>query len=125
MNGQPQNHFSAAFWNFNVGHAITILLMLVSVVGLYFKVDARVTAVEKLSTDAGARLERIDEHGTRKSQLGISQEAELIRSHGNRITELERIVSTLAPKIERIDVNVQWILQQQQNPTSPPRHTGR
>lgn len=107
--------FRKAFWSFNVGHLITITLLLISVVGLYFKVDSRLTAVELLASRTSEKLERVDEQGTRRSQLGISQETELIRSHGNRITELEKAVSALTPKIERMDTNIQWIVNQQQN----------
>lgn len=103
-------NLKGAFWNFNLGHLITIALVVVGGLASHFKVDARVTAVEVLASSNSNRLERIDQEGTRKSQMGISQETELIRSHGNRIQELEKAVAAIAPKIERIDVNIQWIM---------------
>lgn len=102
------------FWSFNVGHLITITLLLISVVGLYFKVDSRLTAVELLAARTSERLERVDQEGTRRSQLGISQETELTRANTNRITELEKAVSALTPKIEGMATNIQWLVTQQQ-----------
>lgn len=103
------------FWQFNFGHAITITLLIFSAIGMYFKVDSRLSAVELVAASNSLRIERMDEQGTKKSQLGISQDTEMVRANTNRIAQLEQVISVMSPKIERIDVNVQWIMQQPRN----------
>jgi len=99
-----------SFWNFNVGHLITIVLLGISVVGLYFKFDARLSAVELLATKTQARMEDIDQNGTRKSQLGLSSESEFVKSTSARVGTLETQFFNIIPKLERIDANVQWLM---------------
>lgn len=98
------------FWNFNIGHAITIGVMIVSIIGLYFKFDQRLTSVESLSMKMAERMEKMDENGTRGSQRGIYQDTEQVRMNRLRIEKLETVVSDMSPRVERIDVNLQWLL---------------
>ena len=129
MNPKPKLNNGHGFWNFNLGHAITIFMLVASTIGLYFKVDSRLTAVELLATTTSAKVERIDEHGSRKSQIGLTQDNEMVRANTNRITELEKTVTVLGPKIERIDVNIQWIMnhhnQTQLQIQQSQKHTGK
>lgn len=129
MNAKSKLNNGHGFWNFNLGHALTIVLVAVSVLGSYFKTDARVSAVENLSAKTAERLERIDDLGTRRSQLGLNQEMEILRSHTNRIEKLEEAVGVMSPKIERIDANIQWMVTNPQSriqmPAQPQRHTGK
>lgn len=99
-----------SFWTFNVGHAITIGMLITSIIGLYFRVDSRLSAVELLATATKTQVEQIDANGTRKSQLGLSQDFEMVRANTNRVQVLEKIVGDLAPKLERIDTNIQWLM---------------
>lgn len=99
-----------SFWNFNVGHLLTIVLLGISVVGLYFKFDARLAAVELLAASTRTRVEQMDEVGTRRSQMGLFQDQEAVRANTNRVSAVEKQVYDMAPKLERIDVNVQWMM---------------
>lgn len=109
-NMNNETPLTRSFWSFNVGHAITIAMLLVSIIGLYFRVDSRLSAVELLATDTKQQLEQIDANGTRKSQLGLSQDLEMVRANTNRVAAVEKIVAELAPKLERIDTNIQWLM---------------
>lgn len=112
-------HRNGSFWSFNVGHLLTIVLLGISAVGLYFKFDARLAALELLSATTRTRLETIDEVGTRKSQMGISQDQEMVRANTNRVVTLEHQLIEIAPKLERIDVNVQWLMKRDEHPNKP------
>lgn len=111
-----------SFWSFNVGHAITIAMLMVSIIGLYFRVDSRLSAVELLATGTQQQLAQVDANGTRKSQLGLSQDFEMVRANTNRVAAVEKIVADLSPKLERIDVNIQWLMSARDSqPQQPPR----
>lgn len=108
-----------SFWNFNVGHAITIVMLVTSIIGLYFRVDSRLSAVELLASSTKQQVEQIDAVGTRKSQLGLSQDLEMVRANTNRVAVVEKIVAELAPKLERIDVNIQWLMAARESQQKP------
>ena len=70
---------------------ITILAVVGAAVGLYWKFDARISALET---------------------SGVSKEI------AGRVVSLETKMDNLAPTIIRTDVNVQWLMNKQ-SPSSP------
>lgn len=104
-----KRHFQNNFWSFNLGHALTILLLLISGVGVYFKLDQRLIAVELLASDNTRSIQAMDSHGTRASQQGIYAESETSKINERRLTALEATVREMGPKLDRVDVNVQWL----------------
>lgn len=98
-----------SFWAFNIGHLGTLIALAFSVGGFYFsqgqlRKDHDMLAIE-------VRL--MDERGTRASQKGIYQESEQSKANERRLLELEREWHEVGPKVERIDVNLQWLLKAQ------------
>lgn len=63
--------------------------------------------IDKLST----RVDQIDEHGTHFSQSNIAKDLVTTLQGADRIVKLEQANAQLAPRIERLDLNVQYMLE--------------
>jgi hypothetical protein len=105
------------FWQFNLGHLLTILGMAGAFLWWFVNYDrdnnaskmttkTLVESVDKLST----HVESMDAHGTQASQAGIYRESEFSKATEKRVTTLESNFSLLSPKVERIDVNLDWVV---------------
>lgn len=103
-------HFKGPFWQINLGHLLTVITLLASVSAMYFKLDQRMTAVELVASNNRTAIETMDTRGTRASQQGIYAESEVSKINEQRIARLEAIVTDLAPKVDRIDTNLSWII---------------
>lgn len=120
-----------------IGVAFSIGTLLWTVFGAYHDIQdlkrdvadhrARLSNVEEMSRSntriaeeaaktadtAGAKMDRIDHEGTQASQRGIYQESDFSHATEKRVSAIEKAMAEMAPKLERIDVNLQWMLQQQ------------
>jgi hypothetical protein len=85
------------FFRISIGNLISVATTIILVVGLYYKMDARIAALEK-------------------APLGTSQWERT--NVTDRISSLERKLDEVTPKIIRTDVNLLWIMSQQN--TKPP-----
>ncbi len=123
MNGTSENGAKSSFWTFNLGHAITLAGMLFIAAAAWFNLGARITAVELLAQENKSSIARMDEHGTQASQKGIYQESEFSKSSERRLQMVEKFVADAMPKLERLDINVQF-LKDQQSARLPKNATG-
>lgn len=105
--------FTAANWT-------QIIIMIVLAIGAYYKFDFRVTNLENIAVSLANKIEKIDNEGTKnwqqKSQVDTAQDTLIAAIKLQQTGTVEKVgglavqVSTLEPKVERIDTNVQWIM---------------
>ena len=104
------------FWEkFTPANWTQIILILVAIIGGYFKFDARLTVVENVATSLSNKVEAIDKNGTEKSKEQLAKDERInsalasLQVSDRRITTLEDQMRQLIPKIERIDTNTEWL----------------
>ena len=106
-----------SFWNFNAADVIKFVVLVGALFGMWFTLVNRVSNVEKDEVLLQAAVRMMDEKGTQASQRGIYQESEQSKGNQRRLEELETEWHDLAPKVERIDVNLQWLLKNSEKPS--------
>jgi hypothetical protein len=110
MNGSPQ------FWRITIGTCVQIVVLLGTVVTFFVTYDRSITETRALtlqnSRDIAAltkSITELNEHGTaysREQLLGSSQIQELTaRSNAH-----EKSLNDLAPKIERIQTTLEFLI---------------
>jgi hypothetical protein len=109
-------HADAKFWDFKLVHLLTILGMVAVGASNFIAFDRRIGRDEdnigrvieqvKLLTE---QVGRIDMSGTQASQRGMLRDADASASGVHRLEVLEKSVSEMGPRMERIDTNVDWI----------------
>lgn len=104
------------FCKFTPANWIQIALLVFCIIGAYFKFDRRMEKVEEFAVLINRRLELMDNDGTQKSKddqsknLALASTQAVVNSSSSRITALETQMGTVNPKLERIDTNVQWLM---------------
>lgn len=101
---------SNSFWQFNIGHAITVIVIVGGWLWYLSKAENRIGNLEMALERVVTLVEKIDEHGTTASQRGIYQETELSKANERRISSVEIALRDISPKLERIDTNLSWLL---------------
>ena len=109
------------------GHKINIQLrdvlyvigFLMGLVGAYYvttnrlNIDEReLLSLHKTDDEVLARLERMDTYGSRRSHEIDATQQQQIDMCLTEIAELQRSLRDLTPKVDKIDTNVLWLMQQ-------------
>lgn len=107
---------------FTPANWIQIGLIVFALVGGYFRVEGRQTQTEKETKALRDAVTKMDAEGTTASQRGIAKDVQLANqtqalanSNQQRIGNAEGRIDALVPKVERIDTNVQWIMDWMKN----------
>jgi len=100
--------------------AAWLVCLVASAVGLYFHTDYKSSRLSEHVERNQVQLEkleiivsRMDRDGTSAARDGRYTESETSRMNERRLAQLESQWSTASPKIERIDVNIQWLMKNQ------------
>lgn len=126
MNDAHTTHTAwAGFRHVNLGHVLTMITMVVTALAAFTTYDRRMTKTDANLSSITEAVNRVvdkvtlmDNVGTQASQRGILKDTEQVISNTRRIEGTEKVVAELAPKVERMDTNLDWItkwIQRQEN----------
>lgn len=104
---------SSAFWQINIGHVATMVVCIFTAGIVWGDLNHGVLQLRRDQDALVIRLDQMDERGTHASQKGIYQESEFSKGNERRLEELERQWREAGPKLERIDVNLTWLMKAQ------------
>ena len=106
LNGQAVN---VAAW---ARFGIQIVVVLLSVSGVYYKMDNRLSNVERMTLDNRTLITTMDSNGTHRShEIDYGQQTQ-IDDIGRRLANIEVVLRDFIPKVERIDTNVLILMTQ-------------
>lgn len=105
-----------SFWNFNVGHLGIISSVVVGGAIAWANVRSDALTLRRDHDALAIKVDQMDQRGTQASQRGIYVESEHSKANELRLVELERQWREAGPKLERIDVNVMWLMHSQVDP---------
>lgn len=100
-----------SFWQFNLGHLITISVTAIGVIVGYCDLKAAVVDSQRRVQSAEIKIEHIDTDGTKFSQRGVEADHALSTTNTHRIEGLESAVSDMAPKLASIAEGVKILLE--------------
>lgn len=106
------------FDRFTPANWIQIALLVFFGIGGYFKVEARLTKNEEAVSTLSKIVENVNVDGTKFGQADmiknaqvLSQTSAISNSNQNRLAAIEARTDGMVTKVERIDANVQWIME--------------
>lgn len=110
----------STFWDFNIGHAVVLTMMLGQFLWWIIKYDRRIndtvtslaqlkTSTEKTFAELIERINQIDEKGTRKSQQALTADEKITTMNAARIEKLENITTEWIPRLAAGLQDVHWI----------------
>jgi hypothetical protein len=85
-------------------------------------VNSSVQEVSQQVKDLSERIGRMDLQGTQHDQIGYQATQGVLASNERRTLAVEKAVSEVGPKVERIDTNLGWITQWIQAQEAAKRH---
>jgi len=99
---------------------IQVAVLGLSVVGTFFLFNSRVSR----NTDAidrgftiqhmlEARVQKIDENGTRRSHETDAMQQQMIEYHTQQLNDINKRLADIIPKVDKIDANVLWLMGRQ------------
>ncbi len=101
----------------DVAYVITLGL---SIVGLYFltinrqnTADAERAAIVRTLDAISQRITEMDKNGTHRSHETDSNQQQQIDYNTKEIAEQKHALTDLAPKVDKIDTNVLWLMAKQ------------
>lgn len=107
------------FWQFNVGHLLIIIGMVVSAAWWFVTYDREITltriSVKQLSDTVdklASKVDRMDDTGTRFSQQGIGRDSEFVKQTMERINKLEPLISQVNMVSYQVNEISTWVKQQ-------------
>lgn len=99
---------------------ITFVSTTLAIVGLYFvstnRINKNERSIEDLYTkhsEAVAYASEMDKNGTHRSHEMDSGQQQMLDQHSKDISEINRTLRDLAPKVDKIDTNVLWLMAKQ------------
>jgi hypothetical protein len=97
----------------SLSDVISFVVMLVMVLGVYFKLDNRVNNhTEAISKNTGA-IELMNKNGTNRSHETDSNQEQHLGYLDAKTSALEKRLDDMGPKVDRIDANVLWLMAKQ------------
>ena len=108
-----------SFWRLNLSQTITIVLVLLAGVSIWFGTQARLSNVEVTSKANTERIYMVDTTGTQFSRHTIAMEQQQISAHEQRLQKLEDVSVKLAVMqsvIDQIQKDVQELKAEVKHP---------
>jgi len=99
---------------------IHIGVTIVALLGIYFTTTGRLDKGERHLYELDKRMDigqeqrdRMDREGTRRSHEIDAMQQQLLEAHNVAISDLNRKLSDMMPKVDKIDANVLWLMGKQ------------
>lgn len=103
----PRQQYS--FWQINMGHVITLSVLLIGFITTINRFDYRIATLENLTAAQTLRLNSNEDKVGTANTLTLTDTA-LGSSNERRLSALEAEVTKMAPDIAEIKTNVQWMI---------------
>lgn len=101
-----------SFWSFNIGHVGSAATIIVAGAIAWANLRSDALTLRRDHDALVIKVDEMDRRGTQASQRGIYVESEHSKSNERRVEELEKEWHEAAPKLARIDANVEILIRQ-------------